>query len=187
MGSWGVETSSYSFPVLLNALAGTKFKVVTGYRGAAEVDLAIEGGEVDGRLSSWVTLKYFKPGLLKDGKVVVVMQSGAKRNPDLPQIPLVKEMSSSEQGRRILEFIDSDSAIGWSVVAPPGVPSDRVAALREAFDQMVKDPKFLADAQTRHLDIVPSTGQELEPLVNRTLAIPQDDVATIKNLLAVKK
>jgi tripartite-type tricarboxylate transporter receptor subunit TctC len=187
MGSWGVETSSYSFPVLLNALAGTKFKVVTGYRGAAEVDLAIEGGEVDGRLSSWVTLKYFKPGLLKDGKVVVVMQSGIKRNPDLPQIPLVKEMASTEQGRRILEFIDSDSAIGWSVVAPPGVPSDRVAALREAFDQMVKDPKFLADAQTRHLDIVPSTGQELEPLVKRTLAIPQDDVATIKNLLAVKK
>ena len=73
------------------------------------------------------------------------------------------------------------------MVAPPGVPSERVAALREAFDQMVKDPKFLADAQTRHLDIVPSTGQELEPLVQRTLAIPQDDVTTIKNLLAVKK
>jgi tripartite-type tricarboxylate transporter receptor subunit TctC len=187
MGSWGVETSSYTFPVLLNALAGTKFKVVTGYRGAAEVDLAIEGGEVDGRLSSWATLKYFKAGLLADGKVVVVMQSGAKRNPDLREIPLVVEMASAEQGQRILQFIDSDSSIGWSVVAPPGVPPERVAALREAFDQMVKDPKFLADAQTRHLDVVPSTGQELEALIKRTLSIPKEDVAAMNNLLTVKK
>jgi tripartite-type tricarboxylate transporter receptor subunit TctC len=186
-GSWGVETSSYSFPMLLNTLAGMKFKVVTGYRGASDVDLAIEGGEVDARLSSWVTLKYLKPALLKDGKVVVVMQSGSKRNPDLPNIPLVREMASGEQGRRILEFIDSDASIGWSVVAPPGVPAERVAALRTAFDQMVKDPAFLADAQKRHLDIVPSSGQELEAIIKRTLAIPKDDVATMNKLLAVKK
>jgi tripartite-type tricarboxylate transporter receptor subunit TctC len=119
-------------PVLLNALAGTKFKVVTGYRGAAEVDLAVESGEVDGRISSWSTLKYTKAAQLADGKVAVVMQSGLKRNPDLPQVPLIGELAATEQGRRILEFIDSDSGIGWSVVAPPGVPLDRVAALRQA-------------------------------------------------------
>jgi tripartite-type tricarboxylate transporter receptor subunit TctC len=187
MGSWGVETSSYTFPVLLNALAGTKFKVVTGYRGAAEVDLAVESGEVDGRLSSWATLKYFKPGLLNEGKVVVVMQSGGKRNPDLREIPLVAEMASAEQARRILQFIDSDSAIGWSVVAPPGVPSERVTALRDAFDRMVKDEKFLAEAQARHLDILPSTGAELEALVRHTLATPPEDITMIKNLLSAKK
>jgi tripartite-type tricarboxylate transporter receptor subunit TctC len=187
MGSWGVETSSYTFPVLLNALAGTKFKVVTGYRGAAGVDLAIEGGEVDGRLSSWVTLKYLKPTLLRDHKVVVVMQSGIKRNPDLPNIPLVREMASTEQGRRILEFIDSDSAIGWSVVAPPGVPADRVKALRQAFEQMIKDPKFLEDAKKRHLDIAPSTGEQVQALVEHTLSIPKEDVADMNKLLAEKK
>jgi tripartite-type tricarboxylate transporter receptor subunit TctC len=187
MGSWGVETSSYTFPVLLNALAGTKFKVVTGYRGAAEVDLAIERAEVDGRISSWPTLKYTKAEALAEGKLVVPMQSGLKRNPDLPDVPLVGEVATTEQGRRILEFIDSDSGIGWSVLAPPGVPLDRVTALRQAFDRMVVDPKFLADAQTRHLDIVPSTGQEIEALVRRTLSVPAEDIDVMNNLLAAKK
>lgn len=187
VGSWGIETSSYTLPVLLNALAGTRFKVVTGYRGASEVDLAVETGEVDGRVSSWPTLKYMKASSLADGSVVVVTQSGLKRNPDLPQVPLVWELASTEQGRRILQFIDSDSAIGWSVVAPPGVPADRVAAVRRAFDAMVADPKFLSDAQARHLDVVPSTGAEIESLVARTLSVPREDIVTMNNLLAAAK
>ena len=187
IGSWGVETSSYTIPVLLNALAGTKFKVVTGYRGAAEVDLAVESGEVDGRMSSWPTLKETKAEALAEGKLVVVMQSGVKRNPDLAQVPLVAKLATSGQGRHILEFIDSESGIGWSVLAPPGVPPDRIAALRQAFDRMVADPKFLADAQAKHLDVVPSTGQELEALVLRTLSVPAADIAAMNNLLAAKK
>jgi tripartite-type tricarboxylate transporter receptor subunit TctC len=158
LGSWGIETSSYTLPVLLNALAGTKFKVVTGYRGSSDVDLAIEAGEVDGRISSWSTLEYTKAAELKAGKIVVVLQSGFKRLPDLQQVSLVGEMATTDQGRRILQFIDSDSAIGWSVLGPPGIPAERVAALRTAFDQMVKDPQFLADAASRHMDVAPSTG-----------------------------
>jgi tripartite-type tricarboxylate transporter receptor subunit TctC len=187
IGSWGVETSSYTMPVLLNALAGTKFKVVTGYRGAAEVDLALESSEVDGRISSWPTLKYTKAAQLADGKLVVVMQSGLKRNPDLPQVPLIGELAATEQGRRILEFIDSDAGIGWSIVTPPGVPLDRVAALRQAFDRMVADPKFLDEAQAKHLDVVPSTGQEIEALVRRTLAVPREDIDAMNKLLAAKR
>ncbi len=106
MGSWGFETSSYTLPVLLNALAGTKFKVVTGYRGAPEVDLAIEKGEVDGRISSWSSLKFKKAALIDEGKIVVVMQSGVKRHPDLPNVPLISELATNEQGRRILGFIE---------------------------------------------------------------------------------
>jgi tripartite-type tricarboxylate transporter receptor subunit TctC len=187
IGSWGVETSSYTIPVLLNALAGTKFKVVIGYRGAAEVDLAVERSEVDGRVSSWPTLKYSKADALAEGKLIVAMQGGVKRNPDLPQVPLVGELATTARGRRILEFIDSESAIGWSVVAPPGVPPDRIATLRQAFDRMVVDPKFLAEAQARHLDVVPSTGQELESLIRRTLSVPQEDIAAMNDLLAAKK
>lgn len=186
IGSWGVETSSYTIPVLLNALAGAKFKVVTGYRGAAEVDLAIEKGEVDGRISSWSNLKLKKAAQIKDGKIVVVMQSGLKRHPDLPKVPLVSELATTEQGRRILEFIDSDSAIGWSVTAPPGVPADRVAMLRRAFDQMVADPSFIADVQARRLDLVPGTGQEMDALIERTVSTPQTDIAYMKNLLDTK-
>jgi tripartite-type tricarboxylate transporter receptor subunit TctC len=187
MGSWGVETSSYTLPVLLDTLAGTKFKVVTGYRGAADVDLAIEGGEVDGRISSWGTLKFTKAAELDQGKIVVVLQSGVKRNPDLPDVPLVSEVATSERGRRILQFIDSDSAIGWSVLAPPGVPADRVAALRQAFDRMVADPEFLADAAARHLEVVPSTGDEVAAVVQRTLSTPADDIAIMSSLLAGKQ
>jgi len=187
IGSWGIETSSYTLPVLLNALAGTRFKVVTGYRGASEVDLAVESGEVDGRISSWPTLKYTRAASLAEGGTVVVMQSGIRRNPELPQVPLVWELATTEQGRRILQFIDSDSGIGWSVVAPPRVPADRVTALRRAFDAMVADPKFLADAQARHLDVVPSTGVEVEALVERTLSVPRQDIDAMNNLLAAGK
>ena len=187
IGSWGFETSSYTIPVLLNALAGTKFKVVTGYRGAAEVDLAIEKGEVDGRISSWSNLKLKNAAQIDEGKIVVVMQSGLKRHPDLPKVPLVSELATTQQGRRILEFIDSDSAIGWSVTAPPGVPADRVAVLRHAFDQMVVDPAFIADVRARRLDLVPSTGQEIDALIKRTLSTPQTDIAYMRSLLETKK
>jgi tripartite-type tricarboxylate transporter receptor subunit TctC len=115
------------------------------------------------------------------------MQSGLKRNPDLSQVPLVGELAATEQGRRILEFIDSDSGIGWSVAAPPGVPLDRVTALRQAFDRMVADPKFLADAQAKHLDVVPSTGQEIEALVSRTLSVPREDIEAMNKLLAARR
>jgi tripartite-type tricarboxylate transporter receptor subunit TctC len=116
-----------------------------------------------------------------------VMQSGLKRNPDLPQVPLIGELAATEQGRRILEFIDSDAGIGWSIVTPPGVPLDRVAALRQAFDRMVADPKFLDEAQAKHLDVVPSTGQEIEALVRRTLAVPREDIDAMNKLLAAKR
>jgi len=184
MGSWGVETSSYTFPVLLNALAGTKFKVVTGYRGSSDVEIAVERNEVDGRMSSWSSLKAVKAGPLADGSLVVVIQTGVRRNPDLPSIPLIPEMAKTEQGRRILEFIDSESGIGWAVLAPPGVPPDRVAALRHAFDQMVVDPRFLADMQGRSLDVMPVSGQEVEAIVKRTLSIPRDDIDVMNALIA---
>lgn len=187
MGSWGIETSSYTFPALLNALAGTKFRIVTGYRGAPETEIAMERGEVDGRISSWAQFKATRAEALAEGKLVVVMQTGIKRNPELPNIPLVPEMATTDQGRRILQFIDSDSAIGWSVLTTPGVPPDRVAALRHAFDAMVADPVFAADVKAKNLELMPSTGQELEAVVKRTLSIPRDDIAAMNALLAAAR
>lgn len=187
MGSWGVDSSSYTYPVLLNALAGTKFKVVTGYRGASETELAIERNEVEGRMSSWSQLKMTKAGPLAAGELVPVIQTGIRRNPELPNIPLVSETASTDQGRRILEFIDSESAIGWSVLAPPGVPADRVEVLRRAFSQMVGDPTFVADVKSKGLDLIPSTGQEIDAIVKRTLSIPGDDIAAMKALIAAHR
>jgi len=182
-GSWGNATDSFVTPTLLNALAGTQFKIVTGYRGAADVDLAIEQGEADARVASWTALKTTRGEWLNEGKIVVPFQTGLKRHADLPQLPLISELATTEEGRRILEFMNSDSGVGWNVVAPPDVPADRVAALRQAFDATMKDPAFLADAQKQKLDIDPGSGDEVERNVGRTLATPSAAVARLEAII----
>lgn len=178
-GSWGNTTDSFATPTLLNALAGTKFKIVTGYRGAADVDLAIERGEADARVASWTALKTTRSEWLKDGRIVVPFQTGLKRHADLPDLPLISDLAVSDAGRRILEFMNSDSSVGWNAVAPPDVPPDRVAALREAFDATMRDPEFLADAQKQDLEIVPGRGDEVQQVVERTLSTSPDLVARL--------
>ncbi len=178
-GSWGNTTDSFVTPTLLNALAGTHFKIVTGYRGAADVDLAIERGEADARVASWTALKTTRGEWLKDGRIVVPFQTGLKRHADLPDLPLIGDLATGDDGRRILEFMNSDSSVGWNVIAPPEVPQDRVAALRSAFDATVRDPDFLADAQKQGLEIVPGSGDEVQHVVERTLATPLDLVARV--------
>jgi tripartite-type tricarboxylate transporter receptor subunit TctC len=187
VGSWGNTTESYITPKLLNALAGMKFRVVTGYRGAPDVDLAVERGEVDSRVSSWTALKTQRAQWLSEGKVTVPFQTGLKRHPDLPQLPLVTDLATDEQGRRILEFMNADSGIGWSVIAPPNIPEDRLAVLRQAFQKMVTDREFLAEARLRGLEIVPSSGEEVEATVARTLATPPQALATLKQIIGSQK
>jgi len=183
-GSWGQTTETYITPTLLNALAATKFKLVTGYRGGPDVDLAVERGEVDGRMSSWTLLKTQRAQWLRAGFVVIPFQAGIKSHPELKDIPLIASLATSEEGRRILEFQNSDAGIGWSVVAPPNVPPERVAMLRQAFDKMIADPDFLADAQKRGLEINPASGRELAEIVNRTIATPAEALARLKKLIA---
>jgi tripartite-type tricarboxylate transporter receptor subunit TctC len=178
-GSWGNTTDSFATPTLLNALAGTKFKIVTGYRGAADVDLAIERGEADARVASWTALKTTRSEWLKDGRIVVPFQTGLKRHADLPDLPLIGDLATSDDGRRILEFMNSDASVGWNAVAPPEVPPDRVAALREAFDATMRDPQFLADARKQGLEIVAGRGDEVQQVVAHTLATPPELVARL--------
>jgi len=182
-GSWGPTTETYITPMLLNALAGTKFKLVTGYRGGPDVDLAVERGEVDGRMSSWTLLKTQRAHWLSEGTVVIPFQAGIKSHPELPQVPLITALATNDEGRRILEFQNSDAGIGWSVVGPPNVPADRVAVLRQAFDKMIADPEFRADAQKRGLEITPASGKELEEIVGRTVSTPAEALVTLKKLI----
>jgi tripartite-type tricarboxylate transporter receptor subunit TctC len=186
-GSWGNTSDSFVTPTLLNALAGTKFKIVIGYRGASDVDLAIERGEADARVASWTALKTTRSDWLRDGRIVVPFQTGIERHPDLPQLPLISDLATNDEGRKVLDFMNSDSSVGWNVVAPPGVPPDRVALLRSAFDATMKDPDFLADAQKLHLEIVPGSGAEVEKVVARTLATPSDAVARLEAIIGEQK
>ena len=182
-GSWGTTTETYITPTLLNALAGTKFKIVTGYRGGPDVDLAVERGEVDGRMSSWTLLKTQRAHWLASGSVTIPFQAGLKSHPELAGVPLIASLALTEEGRRIFEFQNSDAGIGWSVVAPPNVPAERVTALRVAFEKMVADPDFLADAARRGLEITPASGRELEEIVGRTIATPASALVTLKKLI----
>src|SRR5262245_60695574 len=185
-GSWGPTSETFITPTLLNALADTKFKLVSGYRGGPDVDLAVERGEVDGRMASWTLIKTQRAQWLRDKFVVIPFQAGIKSHPDLPDVPLIGALARTEEGRRIFEFQNSDAGIGWSVVAPPNVPPERVALLRRAFDAMAVDPEFRADAEKRGLDITPATGQELQDIVNRTIATPAEALATLKTILGIQ-
>ena len=186
-GSWGNSTDSFVTPTLLNALAGTKFKIVTGYRGAADVDLAIERGEADTRVASWTALKTTRSEWLRDGKIVVPFQTGLKRHPDLLDLPLISDLATSDDGKRILEFMNSDSSVGWNVIVPPEVPQDRVALLRTAFDATMSDPDFLADAQKTGLEIVPGRADEVQQVVEKTLATPPEIVARLTAIMGAQQ
>jgi tripartite-type tricarboxylate transporter receptor subunit TctC len=185
-GAWGPTTDSHVTPTLLNALAGTRMKIVTGYSGAAAVDLAIERQEVDARVASWTAVKTTHGAWLDDGRIAVLFQTGLKPHADLPQLPLISKLATSDEGRQILEFMNSDSSIGWNVVAPPNVPQDRVAILRAAFDATMQDPEFLADAKMHGLEIVPARGQEVEDIVRRSVAVPPLAINRVKAILAAR-
>jgi hypothetical protein len=185
-GSWGPTSETFITPTLLNALADTRFKIVSGYRGGPDVDLAVERGEADGRMASWTLLKTQRAQWLRDKFVTIPFQAGVTSHPDLKDVPLIGSLARTDEGRRIFEFQNSDAGIGWSVVAPPNVPAERVAVLRQAFEAMKIDPEFLADAQKRGLDITPGTGQELDRLVHRTIDTPAESLARLKKLLAIQ-
>jgi hypothetical protein len=124
---------------------------------------------------------------VRDNFVVVPFQTGIKRHPDMPQLPLISDLATTPQGQRILEFMNSDSSIGWNVVAPPNVPADRVAVLRKAFDDTVADPEFLAEAQKRGLEIVSGPAEEVEAVVAQTVGTPPEALAALKTILGAAK
>ena len=185
-GSWGPTSETFITPTLLNALADTKFKIVSGYRGGPDVDLAVERGEVDGRMASWTLIKTQRAQWLRDKFVVIPFQAGITSHPELSDVPLIGTLAASEEGRRIFEFQNSDAGIGWSVVAPPNVPPERVAVLRRTFDAMVADPEFRAEAEKRGLDVTPAKGRALEAIVNRTIDTPAEALVTLKKIFGMQ-
>jgi tripartite-type tricarboxylate transporter receptor subunit TctC len=186
IGATGTGSETFIDPAVMNAVLGTRFKLVMGYRGVADLDLALEKGEIQGRGGAWLSWKTLKSDWLEQKKVRVLVQVGLKRSPDLPDIPLLTDFARNDDDRKMLEFVSSRASIGRSLVAPPGVPADRVAALRKAFDETMKDPAFLASAKKRHVDIQPSSWQEVDAVVRKTLATPKHLVEKTSKILGLK-
>jgi tripartite-type tricarboxylate transporter receptor subunit TctC len=177
-------TAGVVYPTLLNKLAGMKFKIVTGYPGGNEVNIAMERGEVQGRGSnSWASWKSTRPQWLAEKKIHILVQVGLKRDRELADVPLLLELVGSERDRKLMTFISAETAISRALVTTPGVPAERVTALRRAFDAMAKDPQFLAEAAKAKMDIAPMTGEDAQVIADQIANTPSDVVAYAKEVL----
>jgi tripartite-type tricarboxylate transporter receptor subunit TctC len=176
-GSTGAASPTAIMPKLLDGYAGAKFRVVSGYKDPGDIALAMERGEVDCMTGSWVNYKTAMAAQIRDGRIRLLAQFATRRNPELAQVPTVVDLAQGTEGKAVARFLASGSDLGRSLAAPPGVPAARLAALRAAFQAMVRDKAFLALAAKRHFDINPATGDELAAMVDETLATPADIVA----------
>jgi tripartite-type tricarboxylate transporter receptor subunit TctC len=174
----GAGNVSEVVPTLLNAVIGTKFKIVRGYQAANETMLAMERGEVEGAGVNWTNVKATRAQLLRDGKIIVILQDQPARKPDLADVPALGELGADAQATQLLGLYANTGAIGRAFFAPPGLSPATTAALRNGFIAMTKDPEFISDARkisADDLDI--GTGEDVLAAVQRTLSVPQSVIA----------
>ncbi len=168
VGAVGSSGITLSFPVMLNDLAGTKFKMVLGYTGSGALDLAMERGEVSGRAGSWSSLKASKPNWVANKDINVLVHSGPKPA-DLPNVPSAVDVIRNSEDREVLDIVTVGDTLGHPFATGPGVPVERVVALRKAFVDMLSDPDFVKEATASNLEIDPVSAEALSGAVNRAL------------------
>ena len=184
IGGTGATSDSAVFPKVMNALIGTKLKVVQGYEPGPSLELSVEKGETEGICGiSWSTLKASHPEWIRGNKLNVVLQMGLTRLPDLPNVPSAIDLVSNEEDRQVLELILIPQEMGRPYVAPPGVPADRLAALRRAFEETWKDPEYLAEAQRLQMEIEPMTGAEMQKMLETAYGRPRRIVERASELI----
>jgi tripartite-type tricarboxylate transporter receptor subunit TctC len=163
----GAGSTVSIYPSMLNNVIGTKFKLVMGYRGSNEAMLALERGEVEGHSTAWEALKTAHPDWVKNKDVTIPVQFALKRISELPDVPTALEFARNDQEKQVLSAILAASEVGTSFFTTPGVPADRLAALRKAFDDTMNDPEFKADLDKVRVSFAPMKGEELQKLVSQ--------------------
>jgi tripartite-type tricarboxylate transporter receptor subunit TctC len=187
IGATGASSPSVLYPQVSNNLLGTKFRIVTGYPSGGDINIAVERGEVDGRGSdSWASMKSTHPDWLRDHAVNILFQIGNKRESDLGDVPLWSELAGNDDQRAVLEILSGDVAVGRPILTAPDVPPDRVRALRQAFDETLKDPAFLEAAKTAHMDFNPIGGVELQDVAGRIAGASPKIIAMVKDAITIK-
>jgi tripartite-type tricarboxylate transporter receptor subunit TctC len=174
VGASGGGSTTVLFPTALNTYAGAKFKLIRGYSGTINILLAMERGEVD------IVGAYGLPGILVSqpgwvhkGEATILYQASLRRHRLLPNVPTIPELAQSDEGREVLKAAASTGDVGRSILTTPGVPPERLAALRSAFQAMLNDPDFLAACEKRNLMVDGATGEEIDQIVRDTLRLPQ--------------
>ena len=184
MGGTTSSADNYLLPTIVNQLLGTRMQTVTGYIGQNEIFLATERGEVQGNNTGLSNITVNKADWLRDGKVRILLQYGTERLPSLPNVPTVIELAQAEADRALLRFYAVKFSMARPLMAPPDVPAERLAALRDAFDATMKDSQYLDEARRIGLDVNPLGGEGIAKLIQQVQATPQDVVDRLRELLA---
>jgi tripartite-type tricarboxylate transporter receptor subunit TctC len=177
VGSSGAGSQMETLPLMVNKLFGTKIKVISGYKGGNEVFLAMERGEVHGRCGSIVSsVTSTRPDWFPQKKIVVPFQIALERSPEFPDVPALGELAKDTRTKQVLELVVSHMAMDKPFLMPPGVPQDRVAVMRKAFQEAVSDPAFIAQAKKERVEIHPVTAERVQQVLERAYAMPPDVV-----------
>ena len=182
IGTTGKDNITYMFPKLMNELLGSRFRLITGYRGGVDINVAMERGEVGGRQNTWSSWKTTKPHWLQNGDIIVIAQGGETAK-DLPGVRNVEDLAPSEDDKRVFQLVLAGSRLGRPIVTTPGVPAERVKALRDAFDATMKDPEFLAACEAAKVEVDPVPGAKLQSIVGQILSTPPATAQRTKRLL----
>jgi tripartite-type tricarboxylate transporter receptor subunit TctC len=186
VGSTGIGSISVQVPNLLNALFGTRFKIIYGYKGGAEMNLAMARGELHGRgANTWASYKASSPAEVRDRRFNVLVQIGLRKDPDLLHAPLLNDMVAGDPVHEpVARFMSLSLTVTRPLAAPPGVPEDRVRILRRAFDATMKDAAFLAEAEKLGSEIDPMGGEEVQQAVRQIMATPKDVIDRTQAIIA---
>jgi tripartite-type tricarboxylate transporter receptor subunit TctC len=181
IGATSKGSNTYAFPAVMNEFLGTRFKIVTGYTGGTQINLAMERGEVEGRTNSWASWKTTKPDWLRDNKIAII----ARAEPAAPDLdaPSLEDLAGGADERRIIALVTSGGPLGRPFAVNRNVPQERVAALRTAFDAVVKDPDFLAEMAALNFDVAPIGGEALQDIVEQVVHTPKDLAARARHFL----
>ena len=184
----GGIADSVLFVQVMNAILGTKFKTISGYKSGGEIGLAMQRGEVEGRMGwSWSSVVSMNPEWIREGKIRNLVQFSTSKHADLPNVPLVTELASNDADRALLELVFSRQVIGRPFIAPPGIDPETVQILRKAFDDTMRDPAFLAEMQKANLEVNPIPGKDVQELINRLFKTPPAVLERAKQIIPVEK
>jgi tripartite-type tricarboxylate transporter receptor subunit TctC len=186
LGSSGKGSQTFIVPTLVNALIGTKFKTILGYRGMGGIYLGMERGEVNGFQSVWSSLSYIKPDWVAKGDAYPIAAMSLDRLPDRPDTPLVIDLVKNPVDRKIVELSSGSGVIGRCWLAPPKIPADRLAALRTAFEKTFADPEIAAQAKKRKLPWEPVKWQDLQEQVQRIATADDATIGRLRGILGIK-
>jgi tripartite-type tricarboxylate transporter receptor subunit TctC len=185
LGGLGPGSDEDMYTKILRRTLGMKAKLVTGYPGGAEMILAVERGELDGRCGwAWSSIKLSRPDWITQKRIKVLNVLALERSPELPDVPSVMEFVKDERHRQIFRFVLNAQVLGRPFVAPPGIPEDRANALRRAFEETMRDPTYLAEMQAKKLDVGPIRWQDIPPLLKDFYSTPQSVVEETRAIIA---